>query len=71
MCQKAEHEFVGTRCGIIHQFIAIFGAAGHALMLDCRPLEYQLLPLPIVIDSIFPAVALRYSASGKPELPAT
>jgi galactokinase len=46
LCQKAEHEFVGTRCGIMDQFIAIFGVVGHALMLDCRSLEYQLLPLP-------------------------
>ena len=46
LCQKAEHEYVGTRCGIMDQFIAGFGAAGHALMLDCRSLEYQLLPIP-------------------------
>jgi galactokinase len=46
LCQKAEHEYVGTRCGIMDQFIAVFGAAGHALMLDCRSLEYRLLPVP-------------------------
>jgi galactokinase len=46
LCQKAEHEFVGTRCGIMDQFVAVYGASGHALMLDCRSLEYQLLPMP-------------------------
>jgi galactokinase len=46
LCQKAEHEYVGTRCGIMDQFIAIFGTAGHVLMLDCRSLEYRLLPMP-------------------------
>ena len=46
LCQKAEHQYVGTLCGIMDQFIATFGAAGHALMLDCRSLEYQLLPMP-------------------------
>jgi galactokinase len=46
LCQKVEHEFVGTRCGIMDQFVAVYGAAGHALMLDCRSLEYQLLPMP-------------------------
>jgi galactokinase len=45
LCQKAEHEYVGTRCGIMDQFIAVFGAGGHALMLDCRSLKYQLLPI--------------------------
>jgi galactokinase len=46
LCQKAEHEFVGTRCGIMDQFIAVYGAAGHALMLDCRSLQYEMLPVP-------------------------
>ena len=46
LCQRAEHEFVGTRCGIMDQFVAVHGAAGHALMLDCRSLEYVPLPLP-------------------------
>ena len=46
LCQAAEHEYVGTRCGIMDQFVAGFGATGHALMLDCRSLEYQLLPIP-------------------------
>lgn len=46
VCQTAEHEYVGTRCGIMDQFVSGFGEAGHALMLDCRSLEYQLLPIP-------------------------
>jgi galactokinase len=46
LCQKAEHEYVGTRCGIMDQFIASFGAAGQALELDCRSLQFELLPMP-------------------------
>ena len=46
LCQQAENEFVGMRCGIMDQFIACCGKAGTALMLDCRSLEYRLLPLP-------------------------
>ena len=46
LCQKAEHEYVGTRCGLMDQFAVSFGVAGNALMLDCRSLEYKLLPLP-------------------------
>jgi galactokinase len=45
-CQRAEHEYVGTRCGIMDQFIAVFARMGHALMLDCRSLEYTPLPIP-------------------------
>ncbi len=46
LCQQAEHKYAGTRCGIMDQFISIFGRAGHALMLDCRSLDYTLAPLP-------------------------
>ncbi|MFZ3341057.1 MAG: galactokinase [Terriglobales bacterium] len=46
LCQTAEHKYVGTRCGIMDQFVASFGVAGHALMLDCHSLEYQLLAVP-------------------------
>ena len=45
-CQHAEHEYVGTRCGIMDQFISVFGQSGHALMLDCRSLSYQALKIP-------------------------
>jgi galactokinase len=46
MCQKAEHLYAETRCGIMDQFISCHGRAGHALMLDCRSLDFQLLPIP-------------------------
>jgi len=36
LCQQAENEFVGMRCGLMDQFISCFGQAGHALLLDCR-----------------------------------
>jgi galactokinase len=52
ICQKAENEFVGMRCGIMDQFIACCGSAGHALMLDCRSLKYRLLPLPVDVRLI-------------------
>jgi len=46
LCQKAEHDFAGTRCGIMDQFAACFGLAGNALLLDCRSLTFQPVPLP-------------------------
>src|SRR5262249_36251426 len=45
-CQQAEHEFAGVRCGMMDQMIACHGLAQHALLLDTRSLEYELLPLP-------------------------
>jgi galactokinase len=44
--QRAEHEFAGTRCGIMDQMIACHGCAGHVLQLDTRTLERIYLPLP-------------------------
>ena len=44
ICQRAENEFAGARCGIMDQMIACCGRANYALMLDCRTLEFQLLP---------------------------
>jgi galactokinase len=46
MCQKAEHVYAETRCGIMDQFISCHGRSGHALMLDCRSLEFKVLPIP-------------------------
>jgi galactokinase len=46
LCQAAENEYVGARCGIMDQFIATFGVSGNALMLDCRSLEYELIRVP-------------------------
>ena len=43
LCQRAEHTYAGTKCGIMDQFVSCFGQANHALLLDCRSLEYQAL----------------------------
>lgn len=46
LCQRAENEFVGARVGIMDQFVSCHGRAGHALLIDCRSLEYRSLKLP-------------------------
>ena len=45
-CQRAENAFVGAQSGIMDQFIVCAGQQDHALLLDCRSLEYRLLPIP-------------------------
>jgi galactokinase len=45
-CQQAEHEFVGTRCGMMDQFIACHAHEGSALLLDTRSLAAEWRPLP-------------------------
>ena len=39
LCQKAENEFVGVKCGILDQFSSCLGRRGCALLLDCRDLS--------------------------------
>ena len=46
LCQRAENEFIGARVGIMDQFVSCLGKAGHALLLDCRSLEFKLIPIP-------------------------
>jgi galactokinase len=61
LCGRAEW-YVGTRGGVMDQFIAILAENGHALFLDCRPTgdgaeyRYRHVPVPsgyavVVIDS--------------------
>ncbi|MFA6589272.1 MAG: galactokinase family protein, partial [Bacteroidales bacterium] len=42
--QAAEHNAVGVRCGIMDQFASVFGETDHLIRLDCRSLEYELVP---------------------------
>lgn len=56
LCQRAESEFVGVRCGIMDQLISSLGRENHALLIDCRSLEHSPVPLPpdvsvVVVDS--------------------
>ncbi len=45
LCQHAENEFVGVKCGIMDQFIARLAREGHAMLLDARWLSYRFVPL--------------------------
>ena len=47
LCQRAENRFVGVNCGIMDQFISRLGKLGHALLIDCRDLRYQLVPFEV------------------------
>src|ERR1700726_1576906 len=52
LCQRAENDFVGARCGIMDQFVSCHGRAGTAMLLDCRSLDSQLLPLPVKVHLV-------------------
>ena len=52
LCQKAENEFVGARCGIMDQFVCCHGREGSALLLDCRSLDFRAVRLPSVVHLV-------------------
>jgi galactokinase len=64
LCQRAENEFVGARVGIMDQFASCFGNAHHAILLDCRSLDYKLLPLPDGVTMVICNTMVRHGHSG-------
>ncbi len=47
LAQRAENEFVGVQCGVMDQLAAVFGRRDHALLIDCRSLDVETLPLAL------------------------
>jgi galactokinase len=52
VCRQAENEYVGARVGIMDQFVSCMGRAGHALLLDCRSLEFQFAHIPVGVELV-------------------
>jgi galactokinase len=46
LCRRAENEYVGAKSGIMDQFVVAGSVANRVMLLDCRSLRYELLPLP-------------------------
>jgi galactokinase len=64
LCQRAENDFAGMRCGIMDQFISCHGKANHALLLDCRSLDFQLLPIPPDIRIVICNTMVKHSLAA-------
>ncbi|GAP14495.1 galactokinase [Longilinea arvoryzae] len=46
VCQKAENQYVGVNCGIMDQFASVCGVENRLLLLDCRSLDWNTVPIP-------------------------
>ena len=42
--QSTEHNYVGVMCGIMDQFVSLFGKEGHLIRLDTKSMEYEYFP---------------------------
>jgi galactokinase len=56
IARRAENEWVGVSCGIMDQLISAAGQPDHGLLIDCRSLEMDAIPLPpqsqvVVLDT--------------------
>ncbi|HJA94828.1 MAG TPA: galactokinase [Firmicutes bacterium] len=43
--QQAEHEYAGVNCGIMDQYTSACGKKDHAILLDCKTLEREYVPI--------------------------
>jgi galactokinase len=64
LCQRAENSYVGASTGIMDQFIACCGEENHALLLDCRSLEYRLAPIPHDLSLVIVNTMVKHSHAG-------
>jgi len=63
LSQRAENEFVGVQCGIMDQFASALSRRDHALLIDCRTLAYQHIPLRLEASGL--AVVVANSAASR------
>ncbi len=63
MCQFAENKFIGAQSGIMDPYASCCGVKGHALLLDCRTLEDELLPLPEEVLMVICNSMVKHSLS--------
>lgn len=43
LSRDAEHNFVGTKCGIMDQFAVVKGKKNHLILLNCKTMKYELI----------------------------
>jgi galactokinase len=64
LCQRAENLFVRANCGIMDQFVSCMGKQGHALFLDCRSLDFHLVPIPASLRIVICNTMVKHSVAA-------
>jgi galactokinase len=64
ICQKAENDYVGMRCGIMDQYVSACGVAGNALLIDCRTLESRNVPITPNLRLLVTNSEVRHQHAG-------
>jgi galactokinase len=45
LAQQAENDYVGVKCGLMDQFVSVFGKKDMAVFLDCEKLSFDYVPM--------------------------
>jgi len=61
LCQRAENEYVGVNCGIMDQAASACSQPDCVMVLDCRTLEFQLLPVPESVVIVVADTGVRHA----------
>jgi galactokinase len=64
LCQRAEIDFVGNPCGIMDQYISVFGEDHKALKLDCRSLTHEAVSIPDGVAIYAVNTMVKHELSG-------
>lgn len=64
LCQHAENDFVGANSGIMDQFVSCCGKLDHAVMIDCRSLQYTLAPIPPEVRIVICNSMVKHSVAA-------
>jgi galactokinase len=64
LCRAAENNFVGAHVGIMDQFVSCFGKNGNALCLDCRSLDFELVPVPEAVKFVICNTMVKHQNSS-------
>jgi galactokinase len=64
LCQRAERGFVGMPCGIMDQYISVFGREHSAIEIDCRTLGHRAIPLPEDAAFVIVNTMVKHALAG-------
>lgn len=64
LCQRAENEFVGMRCGIMDQFVSCHAEKDSLLMIDCRSLQGHAVRLDPAVQIVIANTMVKHELTG-------
>lgn len=64
LAQKAEHDFVGVRCGLLDQVSSLMSHVEHATFIDCRTFEVKYVPLDGKTSMIIANSGVKHALVG-------